>query len=422
MLSILSCFALSSEPVSCAAYGNGHINGTRLVTCQNGARYILQQINTGVFREPVLLMRNIELVTAHLRSKSADPRGVLTLVPTLDGASFAVENGEYWRVYEMVPGSVCFDQADETLFYESAVAFGRFQNELSDFPAEQLCETIPHFHDTPARFAAFEAAALANASGRRSEVEPEIDFVRAREAFTHTLVDLQSRGELPLRVTHNDTKINNVLFDAKTRKALCVIDLDTVMPGLAVNDFGDAIRYGASTAADWPRASVTELADHIISTHHTFTRAKLARIDELLARVQRAHAAAHGALLEQVRGIFDGLRAELEPHLDKEEQVLFPAIRAIDGYLAGRNAWPVIHCGSLVNPIRQMEAEHDSAGAALARLRELTSSYQAPDDACPTFHALYEALPALESDLHEHIHLENNILFPRSVEQEERMT
>ena len=178
---------------------------------------------------------------------------------------------------------------------------------------------------------------------------------------------------------------------------------------------------GASTAADWPRASVTELADHIISTHHTFTRAKLARIDELLARVQRAHAAAHGALLEQVRGIFDGLRAELEPHLDKEEQVLFPAIRAIDGYLAGRNAWPVIHCGSLVNPIRQMEAEHDSAGAALARLRELTSSYQAPDDACPTFHALYEALPALESDLHEHIHLENNILFPRSIEQEERM-
>ncbi|MEN6595490.1 MAG: aminoglycoside phosphotransferase family protein [Clostridiaceae bacterium] len=250
MLSVLSRFQLSSEPVSCAAYGNGHINGTRLVTCQNGARYILQQINTGVFREPVLLMRNIELVTAHLRSKSADPRGVLTLVPTIDGASFAVENGEYWRVYDMVPGSVCFDQADETLFYESAVAFGRFQNELSDFPAEQLCETIPHFHDTPARFAAFEAAALADASGRRSEVEPEIGFVRAREAFTHTLVDLQSRGELPLRVTHNDTKINNVLFDAKTRKALCVIDLDTVMPGLAVNDFGDAIRYGASTAAE----------------------------------------------------------------------------------------------------------------------------------------------------------------------------
>lgn len=231
-------------------YGNGHINGTRLVTCRNGARYILQQINTGVFRNPVLLMRNIELVTAHLKAKMPDPRGVLTLVPTLNGEMFAVEDGEYWRVYEMVPGSVCFDQADEALFYESAVAFGRFQNELSDFPAEQLSETIPHFHDTPARFAAFEAAVSANASGRRNEAEPEIAFVREREAFTHTLCDLQTRGELPLRVTHNDTKINNVLFDAETRKALCVIDLDTVMPGLAVNDFGDAVRYGASTAAE----------------------------------------------------------------------------------------------------------------------------------------------------------------------------
>ena len=250
MHSVLSRFQLSSEPVSCAVYGNGHINGTRLVTCQNGARYILQQINTGVFREPVSLMRNIELVTAHLKAKTPDPRGVLTLVSAHNGSSFIVEDGEYWRVYEMVPGSVCFDQADEALFFESAVAFGRFQNELSDFPAEALSETIPHFHDTPARFAAFEAAVEANASGRRKEAEAEIAFVREREAFTHTLCDLQARGELPLRVTHNDTKINNVLFDETSGKALCVIDLDTVMPGLAVNDFGDAIRYGASTAAE----------------------------------------------------------------------------------------------------------------------------------------------------------------------------
>ncbi len=250
MHSVLSRFQLSSEPVSCTVYGNGHINGTRLVTCRNGARYILQQINTGVFREPVSLMRNIELVTAHLKSKTSDPRGVLTLVPAQDGNSFVVENGEYWRVYEMVPGSVCFDQADEALFFESAVAFGRFQNELSDFPAEALSETIPHFHDTPARLAAFEAAIANNASGRRNEAEAETAFVREREAFTHTLCDLQVRGELPLRVTHNDTKINNVLFDETSGKALCVIDLDTVMPGLAVNDFGDAIRYGASTAAE----------------------------------------------------------------------------------------------------------------------------------------------------------------------------
>ena len=250
MHSVLSRFQLSSEPVSCAVYGNGHINGTRLVTCRNGARYILQQINTGVFSEPVLLMRNIELVTAHLKTKTSDPRGVLTLVPAKDGNSFILENGEYWRVYEMVPGSVCFDQADEALFFESAVAFGRFQNELSDFPAEQLSETIPHFHDTPARFLSFLRAVANNASGRRNEAEAEIAFVRKREAFTHTLCDLQTRGEQPLRVTHNDTKINNVLFDETSGKALCVIDLDTVMPGFAVNDFGDAIRYGASTAAE----------------------------------------------------------------------------------------------------------------------------------------------------------------------------
>ena len=179
---------------------------------------------------------------------------------------------------------------------------------------------------------------------------------------------------------------------------------------------------GAPAATDWARASVTELAGHILSTHHAFTRAQLTRIDGLLARVQRAHAAAHGDLLEQVRNIFDALRAELESHLAKEEQILFPAIQSIDGYLAGRNARPAIHCGRVAYPIRQMEAEHDSAGAALARLRALTGGYQAPPDACATFQALYEALPALEADLHEHIHLENNILFPRSVEQEERMT
>ena len=178
---------------------------------------------------------------------------------------------------------------------------------------------------------------------------------------------------------------------------------------------------GAPAATDWGRATVTELADHILATHHAFTRSQITRIDGLLARVQRAHAAAHGALLEQVREIFDALRAELESHLAKEEQVLFPAIQAIDGYLAGRNARPAIHCGRVAYPIRQMEAEHDSAGAALARLRALTGGYQAPADACATFQALYEALPALEADLHEHIHLENNILFPRSVGQEERM-
>jgi regulator of cell morphogenesis and NO signaling len=183
------------------------------------------------------------------------------------------------------------------------------------------------------------------------------------------------------------------------------------------------VQASASTpaATDWTRATVTALADHILATHHVFTRSQLERIDGLLVRVQRAHAAAHGAMLGEVREIFDALRAELESHLAKEEQILFPAIQAIDGYLAGRNARPDIHCGRVAYPIRQMEVEHDAAGAALARLRSLTGGDQAPADACATFQALYEALPALEDDLHEHIHLENNILFPRSIVQEERM-
>jgi Ser/Thr protein kinase RdoA (MazF antagonist) len=175
---------------------------------------------------------------------------VLRLVPTNDGRSFAVENGAYWRVYELVEDSVCYQSATPALFYESAVAFGRFQNQLADFPAEQLVETIPHFHDTPARYAAFQRAVADDAAGRRNSVQREIDFVLAREPFASILTNLQAAGEMPLRVTHNDTKINNVLFDAKTNKALCVIDLDTVMPGLSVNDFGDAIRFGASTAAE----------------------------------------------------------------------------------------------------------------------------------------------------------------------------
>ncbi len=250
MHSVLSRFALSGNPVSCEPFGSGHINGTQLIECDNGVKYILQQINTGVFHEPVPLMRNIELVTAHLRSKVSDPRGVLRLIPATNGLSYAIENGEYWRVYDLVHDSVCYQTADESLFYESAVAFGRFQNQLADFPAEQLAETIPHFHDTPARFSAFVRAVEADASGRRKSALREIEFVLKFEAFSRTLTDLQASGDLPLRVTHNDTKINNVLFDAQTQKALCIIDLDTVMPGLSVNDFGDAIRFGASTAAE----------------------------------------------------------------------------------------------------------------------------------------------------------------------------
>jgi regulator of cell morphogenesis and NO signaling len=177
----------------------------------------------------------------------------------------------------------------------------------------------------------------------------------------------------------------------------------------------------ASPEVDWTARPVTELADHILDTHHVFTKAQLPRIDRLLTRVQQAHAARHGRLLSELRNLFDTLRSELENHLMKEEVILFPAIKSIDGYLSGGGEKPALHCGSIAIPILQMEHEHDGAGGVLAALRARTDGYRAPEDACETFKALYEAFEALEADLHQHIHLENNILFPASVKQEQQM-
>ena len=323
MHSVLSSFALSGAPVSSEPYGSGHINGTQLVVCENGARYILQHINTNVFREPEALMRNIELVTAHLRAKVEDPRGVLRLVPALDGSTFAIEQGQYWRVYELVENSVCYQSADNALFYESAVAFGRFQNQLSDFPAEQLVETIPHFHDTPARYAAFHRAVAENTAGRREHVQPEIDFVLAREAFSYTLVDQQASGELPLRVTHNDTKINNVLFDAVTNKALCVIDLDTVMPGLSVNDFGDAIRFGASTAAEDERDLSRVHFD--LGLYETYVKGYLSTCGESLTKTEKAMLPTGAKMMTLecgMRFLADHLAGDVYFHVSREGQNL----------------------------------------------------------------------------------------------------
>ena len=248
---ILERFALSGSPVVCELYGNGHINETYRVVCDSGDWYILQRISTLAFHDPARLMQNIRLVTDHLKRRARSRREVLTLVPATDGAAYVERSGEYWRMYEFVRDSVCFERADTPeIFRESAKTFGGFANLLADFDASQLTETIPHFHDTPARFAAFTSAVAADAAGRLSSVGPEVEFAMRYEPFTRTLTDLQAENALPLRVTHNDTKINNVLFDAKSGRGLCVIDLDTVMPGLIANDFGDAIRFGASTALE----------------------------------------------------------------------------------------------------------------------------------------------------------------------------
>jgi regulator of cell morphogenesis and NO signaling len=169
---------------------------------------------------------------------------------------------------------------------------------------------------------------------------------------------------------------------------------------------------------DWTTASLTEFVDYIEERHHTFMKAQLPRLRSLLSAVQRAHAARHEEMLQELGGIYDSLQFEIEQHLMKEERILFPYIRQIDAFAQGRGEEPVVHCGTIQNPIRQMEHEHENAGEALAKMRDLTSNYRLPDDACNSFRALFDGLQALEADLHEHIHLENNILFPRAIEME----
>lgn len=241
-------------------YGSGHINDTFAVYVGfEGAtkRYILQRINTDIFRDADSLMENIAGVTSYLRreieSRGGDyTRETLNVVPTLDGKTYYRDSlGGAWRGYLFIENATTFDTVkDPKDFYNAARAFGRFQNLLQKYPAATLHETITKFHDTAKRYRDFEAAVAADKLGRAKDAAKEIAFVRAREADTHVLVDMLAAGELPLKVTHNDTKLNNVMIDNATGEGIAVIDLDTVMPGLSVYDFGDSIRFGASTAAE----------------------------------------------------------------------------------------------------------------------------------------------------------------------------
>lgn len=251
LFEILQNFCLDAEPVSCEPYGCGHINVTYLAVTESGRRYILQKINHHTFRDVAGLMENILSVTEHLRAKTDNPRSILTLVPTKDGECYLCARDEYWRVYDFVENTICLQlpETDED-FYQSAVGFGTFQQMLTDFRAENLHETIPNFHNTPDRFRVFIETMNRDPMHRAVQVQPEIEFALARQAEMSTIQNALSQGEIPLRVTHNDTKLNNVLLDAKTRKAQCVIDLDTVMPGSSLYDFGDSIRFGAATAAE----------------------------------------------------------------------------------------------------------------------------------------------------------------------------
>ncbi len=247
---VLEGFAFEGKPVRCVPWGSGHICLTYRVDCEGGRSYILQRMNEQLTSDIPGLMNNIALVTDHLRKKAEDPRSVLCLVPARDGNWYWKEEG-FWRAYAFIQDSFCLESPrTEEDFYQSALAFGRFGEDLKDFPAERLLEVIPDFHNTPVRYRNFRRSLERDVRNRRAEVKNETEFILEREEEMGILQRLREAGELPVRVTHNDTKLNNVLFDQKTGKALCVIDLDTVMPGLALYDYGDSIRFGASTAAE----------------------------------------------------------------------------------------------------------------------------------------------------------------------------
>ena len=255
---VLSQFDIPGLFVSAEPYGTGHINDTYKVAAnQSGTpvNYIFQRINHNVFKQPELVMENMERVCSHLGKacrQENNPRGFINLIRSVDGKAFARDNeGNYWRAYCFIENACTYDivKSPEQAFL-AASAFGNFQCKLVDIPGERLNDTIVNFHNTPWRIGNLEQAVKENKAGRLHLVQKEVDFILSRKAECSTLIDLNAKGEIPERITHNDTKLNNVLLDEQNGSAVCVIDLDTVMPGLVHYDFGDMVRTATSPALE----------------------------------------------------------------------------------------------------------------------------------------------------------------------------
>ena len=253
---VLAAYDLPATLLGAVRYGQGHINDTFCVICQpqegDAVRYILQGLSLAAFPHPDELMENFIGITSYLRDKviaaGGDPlRETLSLVKTRDGKDYYTDGtGKVWRLTPFIENTDCFQSATPELFEASARAFGNFQYMLQGYPAETLHEAIVNFHNTEDRFAKFEAALAADKLGRAKDIAAEIQFVLDRKADCSVALQALRDGKLPLRVTHNDTKLNNILIDRDTHEGICVIDLDTTMPGLSMNDFGDSIRFGAN--------------------------------------------------------------------------------------------------------------------------------------------------------------------------------
>ena len=255
---IFQHFEISEPPISCVPHGEGNINHTFEVVTSDGARYLLQNVNTYVFKKPYELMENIHNITVFLAKKIAEAGGdptreTLTLIQS-DNGKYSYhdhESGTFWRVYHFIEGATAYQSAERPgLLYEAAKEFGHFQRKLEDYPADTLYETIPNFHNTAVRYETFEKAVAEDGAGRAATVAEEIETLRRYAPYASMIVDGIRDGRIPVRVTHNDTKLNNIMMDDATGKSLCVIDLDTVMPGSLLYDFGDAVRFAANNTAE----------------------------------------------------------------------------------------------------------------------------------------------------------------------------
>lgn len=305
-------FAVAGHCTQVEALAGGHINDSYVLTFagEHGReRYLLQRINAAVFPEPRRVMENIERVTTHiathLRQQEVGDLGRRVSAPlsSRDGRPYSVDDlGDVWRLYRFIEGTRVYPLVETAAqAAEAGRAFGEFQRLLADWPGPRLHETIPGFHNTPLRYEALERAVAADACGRSVSAAAEIAFARARRSWAHVLVDLHARGEIPERVVHNDAKIANVLFDAATERALCVVDLDTVMPGLSLYDFGDMVRsMTCPVAEDERELSKVELHESLFKA---LVQAYCAATGAMLTPVERQHLVTAGKIIMLEQGV-----------------------------------------------------------------------------------------------------------------------
>ena len=356
---ILAAYALPGTVADVARHGKGHINDTFCVVCKTPeggtARFILQRLSQAAFPHPEEVMENFVGITSYLRreilAEGGDPlRETLSLVKTGDGADFVTDaEGRAWRLMPFIENADCYQSATPELFAASGRAFGRFQYMLRDYPARTLHETIPHFHDTESRFEQFLAALEADKLNRAEGVSPEIQFILRRKVDCGVALRALREGKLPLRVTHNDTKLNNILIDRDTREGICIIDLDTTMPGLAINDFGDSIRFGANHCME-DEQDLTKV-NFDISLYEVFTR----------------------GFLEGARGSLTPAELEYLPW-GARLMTLECGIRFLTDYLDGDHYFHVSHprqnldrARTQLKLVKDMEEQFDAMGAVVAK-------------------------------------------------------